>query len=444
MESSKSIIALLVSAMLVFSQSAWAGASERNQAKRIHDRLTGVSATNAVIDDMEHLLNDNGNILPAIPGSPAYFGDTTGKSAAQYAIDKVRNPNAHYFYNVTLKNFAAPWTNEEQTVFTPLNDYSATVIGAIRDDVDFREILYGDLVYVGRAVGISPYENTNNDHYEELEDLGPVAGDLSNPAILERDRQSIVSGLPEDATAGVMTSRAAAMAFFSDGTNRAMFRFTLMNHLCTDLEPLKDVTRIPDHVRRDVSRSPGGDSRIFLNGCVGCHAGMDGMAGAYAYYEWDYSNDITDGQLRYRDIGSPKFDPTTGVSLKHNINPDNFEHGYVTNDDSWINYWRNGPNATLGNRPGDTGSGWGAPAGPQDSKGNTTGEGAKSLGVELANSKAFAQCQVDKTFKAVCLRDANVFDADRDARDAFVANFRGSGYRLRGVFTDVAAYCKGG
>jgi hypothetical protein len=432
----KTIMPLLASVLLVISQPAWAGTVERNQAKRIHDRLTGVSATNAVIDDMEHLLNDNGNSLPAISGSPAYFGDTSGKSAAQYAIDTVRNPNAHYFYNVTLKNFAAPWTNEEQTVFTPLNDYTATVIGAIRDDMDFREILYGDLVYVGSAGGISPYENTSNDHYEELEDLGPVIGDLSNPAILKRDRQSIVTGLPENATAGVMTSRAAAMAFFSDGTNRAMFRFTLMNHLCTDLEPLKDASRIPDFVRRDVSRSPGGDSRIFLNSCVGCHAGMDGMAGAYAYYEWNYPPDnIADGFLDYTE-GS--------VSLKHNINPDNFKYGYITVDDRWTNYWRNGPNSTLGNRPGDTGSGWGHPAEVLDGKGNATGSGAKSLGIELANSKAFAQCQVDKVFEAVCLRDANVFAADRSARDVFAANFRGGGYRMREVFTDVAAFCRGG
>jgi len=233
-----------------------------------------------------------------------------------------------------------------------------------------------------------------------------------------------------------MTSRAAAMAFFSDGTNRAMFRFTLMNHLCTDLEPLKDVSRIPDRVRRDVSRSPGGDSRIFLNGCVGCHAGMDGMAGAFAHYEWTYpANNIPGGFLDYTE---------GAVSLKHNINPDNFEHGYVTDDDSWINYWRNGPNSTLGNRPGDTGSGWGHPVEVLDSKSNATGNGAKSLGIELANSKAFAQCQVDKVFKAVCLRDANVFKADRDARDAFVTNFRGGGYRMREVFTNAAAHCRGG
>jgi len=427
MEKLKTITLLLCAITLLISPATWAGDKERNQAKRIHDRLTGVNATNTAISEMHDLL----------------ISDPSGKSAAEYAIDTAQNPNAHYFYNVTLKNFAAPWTNEEQTVFTPLNDYSATVVGAIRDAIDFRRILYDDLVYVGSPASISPYANNNNDHYEELENLGPLVGDLSDDTILVADKQSLVSGLDFDATAGVMTSRAGAMAFFSDGTNRAMFRFTLMNHLCTDLEPLKDVSRTPDRVRRDVSRSPGGDSRIFLNGCVGCHAGMDGMAGAFAFYEWDYNNDKSDGSLVYRDTGHPKFDPVSGVSLKHNINENNFEYGYITTSDRWINYWRNGPNSLLGNRPGDTGSGWLGPNSNPDSKGNATGFGAKSLGIELANSKAFAQCQVDKTFKAICLRDANVFQADRDARDGIVGNFTGSGYDMRGVFTDVAAYCKG-
>jgi hypothetical protein len=231
------------------------------------------------------------------------------------------------------------------------------------------------------------------------------------------------------------------MAFYSAGTNRAMFRFTLMNHLCTDLEPLKDVSRSPDKVRRDVSRSPGGDSRLYMNGCVGCHAGMDGMAGAFAFYEWDSAA----GRMLYQDTGNPLFDPTTGVSLKHNINENNFEYGHETIDDSWINYWRNGPNSKLGLRPADDGpsaTGWGPLTNP-DAKGNETGNGAKSLGIELSNSQAFAQCQVDKAFEAICLRDPNSFAGDRSARDGFVSNFIGSGYNMREVFTDVAAYCKG-
>ena len=421
------IILVIAGITLLQGQLSWAGDLERNQAKRIHDRLTGVSATNTAIDDMEDLLLND---------------DPTGKSAAEYAIDTAQNPNARYFYNITLKNFAAPWTNEEQTVFTPLNDYSATIVGAVRDSVDFRRILYGNLIYVGQLGGLPPYRVDDNDHYEQLEALGPIAGDLSDTNVLDADTQSNVTGLNGAATAGIMTSRAASMAFFSDGTNRAMFRFTMMNHLCTDLEPLKDITRTPDRVRRDVSRSPGGDSRIFLNGCVGCHAGMDGMAGAFAYYEWNYAgDDKTTGFLDY----------TPGsVSAKHNINENNFEHGYITIDDSWRNYWRVGPNAVLGNRPGDTTSGWNS-AGASLSGvsvdpdlGYSFGNGAKSLGRELANSKAFAQCQVDKVFKAVCLRDPNQFDADRTARDTFVGNFTASNYDMKGVFTDVAAHCKGG
>ncbi len=415
------IVFLLVS---LVTQVGLAGDLERRQAKRIHDRLTGVPATTTAINAMEGLLN----------------GDPSGKSAAQYAIDTTQNsPNARSFYNVTVKNFAAPWTNEEQTVFTPLNDYSATIVGMVRDRVDFREVLHGDIIYRGaNGLDINTYSNDNNTHYEQLEDLGSVAGDLSNGAILVRDTQSSVTAVGQanpTATAGIMTTRAGAMAFFSDGTNRAMFRFTLMNHLCTDLEPLKDISRTPDRIRRDVSRSPGGDSRIFLNSCIGCHAGMDGMAGAFAYYEWRYTSTKEDGRLEYID---------GVVSGKHLINPDNFGQGYVITDDSWVNYWRNGQNARLGNRPGDISSGWNGYTGLNlDTKNNATGFGAKALGRELANSKAFAQCQVDKVFESICLRDPNVMAADRSVRDGFVTNFTGNSYDMRGVFTDVAAYCKG-
>jgi len=429
----KNTISLVLLALTVLlSQSLWAGDVERRQAKRIHDRLTGVNISSvdpdgagplkSPLDEMEDLL----------------LADPTGKTAAQFAIDNTAtgNPNARYFYNVTLKNFTSPWTNEEQTVFAPLNDYTATVIGLIRDGADFRRVLYDDIVY--HANGIVPrggiltnsYSPSNNLHYEQLEALGPVAGDLSDDTILTPAPMStITTGLPASATAGVMTSRAAAMAFFSDGTNRAMFRFTMMNHLCTDLEPLKDVSRSPDRIRQDVSRSPGGDSRIFLNSCVGCHAGMDGMAGAFAYYEWDYTTDKTDGNLVFTD---------GAVSGKHLINPSNFEPGYVMSDDSWVNYWRNGQNWLLGwsdNRD----------LTPllKDDKDNSIGNGAKSLGEELANSDAFAQCQVDKVFEAVCLRSpTEFFGTDRAVRDSIVTAFK-TNYNMREVFTDVAAHCKG-
>jgi hypothetical protein len=222
-----------------------------------------------------------------------------------------------------------------------------------------------------------------------------------------------VTDLPASATAGIMTTRAAAEAFFIAGTNRAMFRFTLLNHLCNDLEQLKDITRSPDRIRQDVSRSPGGDSRIFLNACIGCHSGMDPMAQAFAYYNFD--------------AGSARLQYTPGVAQpKYLINADNFTYGYVTPDDHWDNYWRSGANSLLG---------W-------DSNLPGSGSGAKSLGVELAGSRAFAACQVKKAFRTVCLRvPGNA--ADHGQVDAMVVDFMAGNYNMKTVFAEAAVYCMG-
>ena len=408
----KKLTAVAFSLGLIICQAAYADA--RTQAKRIFDRLTGVTPTDAVLDQMVTSLGT----------------DSTGKAAAEIAL---LDPA---FYNITLKNFAAPWTNEEQTVFAPLNDYTATVIGMIRDNIDFRQVLYGDIIYTGSNA--PAYSNSNNDHYEALENLPNL--DLSSNAFLSQQLQSSVKNLDIDATAGVMTTRAAAKSFFYLGTNRAMFRFTLMNHLCTDLEPLKDNTRPANRVRQDVSRSPGGDSRIFLNSCLGCHAGMDGMAGAFAHYELQFNGDKDTDVDTFENSAQLTYD-ANAVTGKHLINENNFKPGYITTDASWINYWRNGQNALMG---------WNDdyPLFNEDDKGNAIGIGAKSLGMELAHSSAFAQCQVKKAFQAVCLRDPDDYAADRAQLDVatpgtIASDFINNGYNMKNVFRDVAAFCKG-
>ncbi|PCO06204.1 hypothetical protein AWR36_008335 [Microbulbifer flavimaris] len=369
----------------------------------MHSRLTGISPSEAVLQQMAQDIA-NGN-----PHDAAY-----------------RAMENDAFYNVTLKNIATPWTNRDRDVFAPLNDYTATVIGAVRDDLDFREILYGNLLYTGDSgLGLPGYNNSNNDHYEALEAAG-----FSLKDSLVRQSQSAVTGLPAEATAGVMTTRAGAKAFFIAGTNRAMFRFTMLNHLCRDMEQVQDSTRPPDRIRQDVSRSPGGDSRVFQNNCVGCHSGMDPMAQAFAYYDFVYDADNDpegrNGRLDYNNVGET--DPTTGtrVKAKNHINSANFPYGYIVPDDRWDNYWREGPNQHLG---------WSSslPGG---------GNGAKSLGEELANSHAFAQCQVKKVFRQVCLR-APEDASDRARIDAITDDFSNSGYNLKQVYADAAVYCAG-
>ena len=312
-----------------------------------------------------------------------------------YIMDK-NNARSSGFYSVMLKNFATPWTNRDQTVFAPLNDYTATVIGMVRDDKDFRGILSDDIVYVGN--GVTPaYATTSNAHYDALE-----GNNADLRTVLVERTQSSLNGLPATATAGVITSRAAAEAFFIDGTNRAMFRFTLLNHLCRDMEQVHDTSRPPDRIRQDVTRSPGGDSSDLpqqlrrlpqRHGSDGAgvrvlrlrrNAGPPGLhAGAGAAEVPDQLGQL---QARLRHAGR---------SLGQPLAPARTQHA-----DRLV-----GP----GHR--------------------CRGTGAKSLGQELANSDAFAQCQVEKVFRTVCFRSPSD-QADRDQiGNTILPSFRNSGYQ---------------
>ena len=380
----------LTGAVLLLTQlatSAHAGPNE--QAKRIYERIAGEPPAPTVLSQM----------ATAITASP---GQTGLLAAAAIAT------SAPSFYNVTLKNLVIPWTNRDQTVFAPFNDYAATVIGMTRDDVAFNTALSDDILYIVNASGLPAPSPMNNNHYASAETNGV---DLSST--LRRTTQSAAYGTPVQATAGLITTRGAASAFFIKGTNRAMFRFTLINHLCHDMETVMDTTRPADRIRQDVARSPGGDSRVFLNNCVGCHSGMDPMAQAFAHYDFD----ATAGQLAYT---------ANQVQPKYLINATNFPFGFVTPDDSWSNRWRAGANASLG---------W-------DATLPGSGAGAKSLGQELAASDAFAHCQVTKVFQAVCFR-APISSADQATVAAIKASFKSGGYRLKQVFQLSAAACPG-
>ena len=157
---------------------------------------------------------------------------------------------------------------------------------------------------------------------------------------------------------------------------------------------------------------------------------MDPLAQAFAYYNYRYdANSDPEGErgaIEYND--SSTVDPVTGtrVQEKYLINGNNFVHGFVTEDDSWDNYWREGVNFNLGWSSALSGS----------------GQGAKSMGRELANSQQFAQCQVKKVFKEVCLREPQDSE-DREQITNMQARFAASGYQMKSVFADAANYCKG-
>src|ERR1700682_6311974 len=160
-------------------------AGPREQAQRIYERIPGSPPSATVLDQM---------------AAKTAAADLAG--AAAIATD------ASTFYSVTLKNFVTPWTNRDQTVFAPLNDYTATVIGMVRDDVAFNTVLSADILYTINASGLPAVSATNNNHYATAEQNGV---DLKAPWLAPS--QSAAYGLPTAATAGVMTTRGGSSAF---------------------------------------------------------------------------------------------------------------------------------------------------------------------------------------------------------------------------------------
>ena len=143
---------------------SFANAGPREQAKRLHDRLVGIPPSSTVLDSMATKITN---------------GDGIGA-----AYDAMDNPA---FYNTTIREFATPWTNRDQTVFADMNDATALVIGMIRDDVPFDQVLYEDIAYVGTPAATNiAYSQTDNDHYLDLQQNRI---DLSNPANLAQQRQ---------------------------------------------------------------------------------------------------------------------------------------------------------------------------------------------------------------------------------------------------------------
>ena len=357
-------------------------AGPKDQAYRIHHRLTSVAPTPEILTQMESLI---------VAGN--------AKGAAMLAMEN-RN-----YYDVTLKNWAKKWTNRDQTSRVPLNDYTATVIGIVRDNIPFDQVLYGDHLYVAAAntPGTIPaYDKKNNNHYAMLESRFINLKDF-----LTRVDQSTVTGITE--TAGVLTTRAAGEAFLSAGTNRRMNRFVFMNFLCRDYEAVHDLNISDYHVRQDVERNPGGDSRTYKNQCVGCHAGQDALGGAWAYFDF-VNNEVV-------------YTPGTVVAkINKNVL---YKDGWRTENDEWINTWAQGQNANLG---------WPS---------KVSGKGPRELGMMISRSRAFAECMSTKVFQLVCMRTPRIEVEKTEMRrlaDVFQAN---ENYNMKNLFAETSVYCKG-
>lgn len=370
--------------------------SPRGDAQWMLERLTGVKqpADSPLIDQM---------------AAKIQAGDRQG--AAEIATAQPQ------FLNVTVKQTAAKMSSREETIREPLNDFTATFMGVVRDQTDAREMLFGNFLYAAtdatKLNGITIPSDivadrlSTNNHYAALEranvDIGQALVRVDGQQILTGDTNTEGSVVPmaNPDPAGILTSRAFLSAHAIAGTNRRLVEYTMRQFACVPIAGWADTLGADFRVGRDVDRMPGGDTQKYLTTCKGCHSMQDGFRGAFA--KWDFvdlgggegaavhvNNNATAGGLRAN--------VDNGVIRKMN-RPDFIQYagGYVSRDDSWVNNAIRGNNATL--------FGWRGLAPDSDATLSTRTTGVHSFGRLVANSQRFSQCMAKRVWEQVCHSD---------------------------------------
>lgn len=375
----------------------------KDSALRLYQNLTGVIPDAQKLAEYQAMLASQG-----------------AKATARQII-----ADSEEFYSVTLRNLFTTWVNRDRSKLFPLTDTSATLIGMVRDGEPFNKAFFEDIVYyvdgeitgqnrdqirVG-SVEIQMMFKGNNQHYEDIERFGLS---LADPNILKKHSQRpVLHGAPT-AVAGIYSTRGWGEAYYQAGTNRRSVMASMKNFMCREMETLNDTTRPSHRVRRDVDRAPGGNARTFKSHCVGCHAGMDALAGAFAYYDFQgQTNQVTHTH------GAPV------TKMNHNAI---FYPGFFTQSDSFENLWVKGSNKVLG---------W---------SNRVKGNGAADFGRMITESPGFGYCMAAQVLDTMCFSKVaheNVLDVTtgklpevQRAAQAFQ-----SSYDFKQLFIDIAPLC---
>ena len=335
-----------------------------------------------------------------IVGVPAQ-GDTLIKMVELLQVGKVQEAamlaTEHpFFYDYKLPALFTPWSNATGDAGLNYNDMVLTMVGMVRDDVPFNQVLSADLFY-------TTYD------YEAKE----VLPGISVKEKLKQHKQSEhLHKLRPAGISGVLSTTGFGQAFYNAGTNRRATAAVLKNFLCHEIEELRDKKTPANWVRQDVGRTPAGDPNLFYERCVSCHAGLDALSGWTVYYD----------QTRYDSSRVHE------KIIKNNLlKPENKDEGrnYTltkNQNDSFTNLWTEGKNASLG---------W---------RGETSGRGAKEFGEMMTRSKAFSSCMARHVYKSVCYLDPEKGDA-QTKKEQLAEKFEKDNYNMRKLFAATAAAC---
>lgn len=325
------------------------------------------------------------------------------------------------FLDIQIRDTAREMSDRDESVRAPITDFVASFIGIVRDSdtTSAKEMLTGNFFYrVDPAIiatlpaGATIRQNetadilTSNNHYADL-----VTRGLSPQAVLIRQTPQRISTRANNVEtavnhpdpAGLISSRGFTGAHAIAGTNRRMVEYSFREFMCLPMSEYADASAPDDRVARDVTRTPSGSVNLYLTTCKACHGQMDGFRGAFAFL--DFTNN---GQR----IG-------TTVVAKMNRNQTQFPQGFVTTDNSVINY------ATLGKNVDQLG--W---------RSALTANGMAGFGKMLADSRGFSRCMVERAFKRVCRRTP--LSAETPLVRSLADQFETDGYHMRRMFENVA------
>lgn len=273
---------VLIAALTLSIANAQASGNEMLKAKRLYERMTGVKVSST---------------KPELKKVVEYLAKGDEQGAAKY-ITTTKD-----FLNVQIRNLSLRLSNKDESVKVPFNDFSALIVGVVRDNADFRDVLTAPYSYeISNKDERTRFFNQSSyiaaeAAYLNLADKNIlvknpkqklVKNALSTAAKQEDVRESIVSMGVHPEPAGVLTSRTFAEANLSGGTNRRAVEFSLKQFMCVSMAEAADASASDQYVGGDVERFPGGDHNKYLTSCKSCHSVMDGMRGAFA--KMDYVN----------------------------------------------------------------------------------------------------------------------------------------------------------
>jgi hypothetical protein len=319
------------------------------------------------------------------------------------------------FINITARDFASKMSNRAETINVPLNDFTATVIGVVRDELSAQRLLTDNITYQADPTKAAVPSTLitdilrSNNHYDALDtqrvDLNQVLTrfDKSGNPLKQKVFDGTTSqDMPNPA--GLLTSRGWLSAHAIAGTDRRLVEYSLREFLCTPLENVADSTGPDNVIGRDIDRFPGGSHTKFTTTCRACHTIMDGFRPAYAYitFNSDYvMHSYTSPAAKSQDeedkgiamLKSPA-DGASYISQKVNRNETVFPGGRITVDDNWVNNASYGSNASY--------FAWKS----------TSGKGLPAFGKMISESRQFPICMAKRVYTQVCKREPAATEMD--------------------------------